>query len=138
VNTPTIHIEPEKDGTFRATTWRGERDWYDTAPTRDDAIKAARRHLRGQDRETVRVYQSSCHVERTRKVTHYTLNMMTGEQSPPLSEEMRTGPCNTPLFRDDERRCGVCASCAKGWAHPENYATERGKAHIAAAAGEST
>jgi hypothetical protein len=133
MSTPRIRIEPMSDGTFTATTWSGDQGWSDAAPTIGEAIAAAKRHLRRAHRETVRVYHSSCHVERTCKVTHYTMNMVTGEQSEPLSEEMRTKPCGTPLFGDDERDCGVCRSCAGGWTAPNNYATERGKAQIASA-----
>lgn len=48
--------------------------------------------------------------------------------------EVVTEACNAPLFgtnRDDMAR-GVCGSCRKGWTHPDNAPTEKGKALIAA------
>jgi hypothetical protein len=135
MSTPRIRIEPQGDGTFAATTWSGDQGWHDVAPTIDEAVAAAKRHLRKTHRATARVYHSSCHVERTCKVTHYTMNMITGERSGPLSEETVTKPCGTPLFGDDERDRGVCRSCADGWTDPNNYATERGKAQIEAVKG---
>lgn len=35
--------------------------------------------------------------------------------------EWVTEPCGIPLFQEQERKTGVCRSCAKGWTHPENY-----------------
>jgi hypothetical protein len=37
------------------------------------------------------------------------------------SEEWVTRKCATPLFGDNERKAGICRSCASGWTHPENY-----------------
>lgn len=75
----------------------------------------------------------SCEVERTFRRTHGKLNMATGAYTEDRSEIV-TEPCGAPLFgtsRDDMAR-GVCESCRKGWTHPENSPTDRGRALIAA------
>jgi len=62
----------------------------------------------------------SCTVVRRKLVTRGTLNIATG-----VSEmgdgEWVTEPCNVPLFGDEERKIGVCRSCASGWTHEHNY-----------------
>jgi hypothetical protein len=75
----------------------------------------------------------SCEVERTIKRTHGTLNMGTGAYTVGRSEVV-TEACNTPLFggKNEDMARGVCGSCRKGWTHPDNAATEKGKALIAA------
>jgi hypothetical protein len=51
-----------------------------------------------------------CTIIRTFIVT--TMSPVTWEEQ---GKETVTGPCNTPLFGDEERRAGVCRSCRKGW-----------------------
>lgn len=64
--------------------------------------------------------RSSCAVVRTILVTHGTIRFGTGEYTE-HEKRWETKPCGGPLFGDDERRSGVCRSCARGWNHPNDY-----------------
>lgn len=57
---------------------------------------------------------STCTVPRIVVVTHGTLNLATSETKVTGSETV-TGPCNTPLFSDDEKSSGICRACATAW-----------------------
>lgn len=37
------------------------------------------------------------------------------------AEEWITGPCNAPLFSDEDERTGTCRSCRSGWETAENF-----------------
>jgi hypothetical protein len=58
----------------------------------------------------------SCIIVRTfeRKHGHFNLN---DPEEPIVYDrtETVTGPCNVPLFSDEERASGICKSCRKGW-----------------------
>lgn len=59
-------------------------------------------------------YYTVCTVRRTVRVTHGTLNMVTGESTRGRTETV-TQPCGTPLFAEEEHRQGICSSCREGW-----------------------
>src|SRR5690606_8452208 len=46
---------------------------------------------------------------------------VSGEMKDEGRQEWRDEPCGTPLFSGDNRKDGICRSCASGWTHPENY-----------------
>jgi hypothetical protein len=59
---------------------------------------------------------------RTMLVRHQTMNLATGAIITVTEgkSEWRTEPCGVPLFGDEAKRLGVCASCREGWTDPEN------------------
>ena len=61
-----------------------------------------------------------CTQMRRKLVKHSTLSLETGETTEGRSEWV-TEPCNTPLFGSSLKSLGKCASCERGWTHPENY-----------------
>ena len=63
---------------------------------------------------------NSCTKQRRYLVTHSTLNMTSGESTQGKQEWIEE-PCGKPLFGDEERKTGICKSCASGWTHPNNY-----------------
>lgn len=67
-------------------------------------------------------YHTSCRVER-RFVRTYS-NLIEGNIVDYASETV-TEPCGVPLFSDAWRETGVCKSCASGWTHEQNFATEK-------------
>ena len=74
-----------------------------------------------------------CNVERRVLVTHGTVTWGTGEYTP--GERIwETRLCGTTLFGRDGGT-GICPSCMRGWTHPENYPTEKGREAIRAAGG---
>lgn len=56
-----------------------------------------------------RKYIHSCPIMRVMRVTRYSLNINTGEQTL-IGSEIETKPCATPTFGRP-----VCSSCATGW-----------------------
>jgi hypothetical protein len=40
-------------------------------------------------------------------------------------QEWKTQPCNAPLFYEEEKRTGICNSCASGWDHPKNQLVDK-------------
>lgn len=64
--------------------------------------------------------RDTCRIIRRYLVTHSTVNMQTGEET--LGEtKWEVGPCNAPLFSNEERKSGVCKACASGWSSPTNH-----------------
>jgi hypothetical protein len=59
-----------------------------------------------------------CPTIRRVKITKSKFNMLTGVTTP-VSEEVVTQPCGTPLFGKDEV-AGICQACAKGWSVEDN------------------
>jgi hypothetical protein len=57
---------------------------------------------------------NSCTIVRTMMSEHYTLNINNGEKTL-IKKSNETRPCGIPLFSGDNRKAGVCSSCAKGW-----------------------
>jgi hypothetical protein len=55
----------------------------------------------------------ACTIKRIMKITSWTGNILTGEESEKITET-RERLCAHPLFDPDERQTGVCNSCAKG------------------------
>lgn len=72
---------------------------------------------------------TNCIIERRKAVTHYTLNMYTGEKKNRV-ETVEIEPCGTPLFADWERKSGICNSCRSSWAAEGNMPTARGRDQI--------
>ncbi|MYM92500.1 hypothetical protein [Duganella vulcania] len=62
-----------------------------------------------------------CTQMRRKLVQRKILNLGTGVSSDE-GQEWRTEPCNVPMFTDEERQRGTCASCASGWTHAHNFA----------------
>ena len=75
----------------------------------------------------------TCTVQRTRKVTSYSLNIMTGARTDEQSY-IETAACNVPLFDEAEHRTGVCTSCHNGWSVPDNTFANKAELDRAAAA----
>lgn len=76
------------------------------------------------------VPHSLCIVQRAYDVRRGTLNAETGEMLMG-DPEPTIGPCNVPLFSGDDRKHGVCRSCADGWNVPGNTVTDAGRALLA-------
>ncbi len=69
---------------------------------------------------------SSCTRVRHMKITHMMMTLSLCAQDVQTRDDSErvewvTRECGTPLFGDEERKAGVCRSCASGWTHPENY-----------------
>ena len=62
---------------------------------------------------------TECTILRTMRVGQGTLNIATGEPSQ-MVYHTETRRCGTPLFREDHKARGVCASCARGWSVEDN------------------
>ena len=64
-------------------------------------------------------YYGQCTVRRTSKVTHGTVNMVSGKSTKGRTEIV-TEACGTPLFGEPENTTGICRACAEGWEVPDN------------------
>jgi len=60
------------------------------------------------------------------------LNLATGEMEMGAPESV-VRACGAPLFSGDDRKHGVCRSCADGWNVPGNTVTDAGRALLAKA-----
>lgn len=81
-------------------------------------------------RPTASQYQTLVHLTRAlmvrrRLVTHSSMSLSTCVRSESY-QEWETGPCDVPLFSDEERAAGQCLACAEGWTHPHNYPVDQG------------
>lgn len=66
---------------------------------------------------------SDCTQMRRMVIRRGTMDLATGTST--LDEgTVETRACGTPLFSDQERKTGICRSCASGWTHPNNYPVE--------------
>jgi hypothetical protein len=61
-----------------------------------------------------------CSKMRRMLITHSTLNIETGVETPNGAEWV-TQACNIPMFSDEERERGICRSCFGGWTNPLNF-----------------
>lgn len=81
-----------------------------------------------------RAYHHSCTIIRTVKVTHSTLNMVSGKTTEGKTEIV-TKPCGIPLFGKPHSTTGVCRHCAEGWSVKDNcFANDQERARAVASA----
>ena len=69
---------------------------------------------------TMKLSDNLCKVVRRQFVGFGYLDTRTGKVTVER-EEWQTGPCETPLFTEEERRAGTCRACASGWKTSDNY-----------------
>jgi hypothetical protein len=88
-----------------------------------------------------RTMKHLCEVERVKRIT---VGRFSDDPRDPKDhfivdrEEVRTEPCGTPLFTDEETKRGICRSCFSGWQVGGNRPTDRGTAMIADALNKIT